>query len=99
MRFILLLLLALLVLVLLHILLLILLPLLLFLLLLLRRRRRRFLLQPPPRGLYDSFPRPLFFCMLPRFPDHLNSPGHRFWMGWWGYAKRQEIPHLFLDRR
>ena len=23
--------------------------------------------------------------------QHLNSPGHSCWMGWWGYAKRQEL--------
>ena len=28
--------------------------------------------------------------LLQHFSDHLNSPGHRFWMGWWGYAKRLE---------
>ena len=29
--------------------------------------------------------------LLPHFPGHLNSPGRRFRMGWWGYAKRQQF--------
>ena len=29
--------------------------------------------------------------LLLHFPHHLNSPGRRFWMGWWGCAKRQEF--------
>ena len=53
--------------------------------------RLRFLLHPPPLLGYDGLPSPLFLCMLPHFPDHLYSPGRRFWMGWWGYAKRQEL--------
>ena len=31
----------------------------------------------------------MFYCMLLHFPDLSSSPGDRFWMGWWGYAKRQ----------
>ena len=74
---------------LLPLLLLLLLLLLLFFLLLLRRRR--LLLHPPPLGVYGGSPRPLFFCMLPRFPHNLHSPGTHFWTGWWGYAKRLEF--------
>jgi hypothetical protein len=29
--------------------------------------------------------------LLPHVPDHLNSPGRCFWMGWWGYAQREEL--------
>jgi len=29
-------------------------------------------------------------------PDQGNSPGDRFWMGWWGHAKRQEFLFLLL---
>ena len=32
-----------------------------------------------------------FHCMLLHCPDSGNSPGNCFWMGWWGYAKRQEF--------
>merc|ERR1712086_1040201 len=78
---------------LLPLLLLLLLLLLLFLLLL---RRRRLLLHPPPLGVYGGLPRPLFFCMLPRFPHHLYSPGAHFWTGWWGYAKRLEFSKMML---
>ena len=46
---------------------------------------------PPPLLGYDGFPSPLFFYMLPHFPDQGNSSEHRCWMGWWGYAKRQEF--------
>ena len=36
----------------------------------------RFLLHPPLLG-YGGIPRPLFFCMLPRFLDPSKSSGHR----------------------
>ena len=29
--------------------------------------------------------------MLLHIPDLGNSPGHRFWMSWWGHVKRQEL--------
>eukprot|EP00959_Pyramimonas_sp_CCMP1952_P108487 2268469-Pyramimonas_sp.AAC.1 len=45
---------------------------------------------PAPSPPSDGVPRLLSFCMLPHFPDHLNSSWHRFWTGWWGYAKRQQ---------
>ena len=34
-------------------------------------------------------PHHLLHCMLLHIS--LKSPGHPFWMGWWGYAKRQEF--------
>ena len=30
--------------------------------------------------------------MLLHIPDRVNSPGDCVWMGWWGYAKREEFP-------
>ena len=29
--------------------------------------------------------------MLLHIPDRVDSPGDCFWMGWWGYAKREEF--------
>ena len=34
--------------------------------------------------------RMLLHYALPRFPDQGNSPRHILWMGWRGFAKRQE---------
>ena len=45
----------------------------------------------------NTLPRRLFHCMLLHFPDQRNSPGDRFWMGWWGYAKRQEFEDPFVE--
>ena len=45
----------------------------------------------------DTLPRRLLHCMLLHFPDQRNSPGDRVWMGWWGYAKRQEIEDPFVE--
>ena len=39
----------------------------------------------------------LFYYMLIYFPSPNNSPGHRLWMGWWGYAKRQQLLSTPLD--
>ena len=47
------------------------------------------LLFPPSHG--SEIP---FFA--PALPDHLNAPGRRSWMGWWGYAKRQEFSKIGL---
>ena len=57
---------------------------------------RAALLPPIPPPPSSSSPSPIrkitvATSLLLQFPDHLNSPGHRFWMGWWGYAKRQEF--------
>ena len=30
-------------------------------------------------------------CILVHIPHKGNSPGDCFWMGWWGYAKREEL--------
>ena len=30
--------------------------------------------------------------------QHLNSPGHRFWKGWWGCAERQEFSPVGYGR-
>eukprot|EP00959_Pyramimonas_sp_CCMP1952_P116593 2436773-Pyramimonas_sp.AAC.1 len=49
----------------------------------------------PPRGgcepgfRFDGGPRYSFHWIRLHFPDQGNSPGHRCWMGWWIYAKRQ----------
>ena len=36
-----------------------------------------------------------FHIMLLPCPGSGNSPGNSFWMGWWGYAKRQESTSRF----
>ena len=33
----------------------------------------------------------LLNCIMRHIPDQVNSPGDCFWMGWWGYAKREEF--------
>ena len=47
------------------------------------RRRRRLLLNGGCGSLLGQ--------MLLHIPDRVNSPGDCFWMGWWGYAKREEL--------
>ena len=48
--------------------------------------------QETPRGIKEA-------SLLPHFADHLNSPGHRFWIGWKESAKRQEysLPRGFKN--
>ena len=31
-----------------------------------------------------------------RIPDQGNPPGDCFWMGWWGYAKREQFLFMVL---
>ena len=35
--------------------------------------------------------------MLLHIPDRVNSPGDCFWMGWWGYAKREQFVKLATE--
>eukprot|EP00959_Pyramimonas_sp_CCMP1952_P325725 6817612-Pyramimonas_sp.AAC.1 len=53
-----------------------------------------------PGGVRDDLPdgprypktsHAVFLCVLPTSLVEATSLGHRFWMGWWGFAKRQQF--------
>ena len=47
----------------------------------------------------DDFSSALLHCMQLCSPDQGNSPGHRFWTGRWGHARRQEHGRWIRPRR